>query len=109
MLITSELKFIRVSPRKMRLLVDSIKSLKPKKALENLEFINKTGNKYLIKLIESALANAVNNKQLKEETLKFNKIEVSEGPKLKRFRPVSRGMAHQYKHRTSHVRIVLEG
>lgn len=106
---TAELKFIKVSPRKMRLLVDAIKPLSPKVALENLEMINKSGSKILIDIIKSAISNAVNNNKLDEKKLKFKRIDVSEGTRIKRVRPVSRGVAHGYKHRTTHVRVVLEG
>lgn len=107
--IYSELKFIKVSPRKMRLLVDSIKLLSPEKAIENLGAINKAGSKILSDIIKSAIANAVNNNKLEKEKLKIKRIDVSEGMRIKRFRPVSRGVAHGYKHRTTHVRVVLEG
>ena len=106
---TAELKFIKVSPRKMRLLVDAIKPLSPAVALENLEIINKSASTILIDIIKSAIANAVNNNKLDESKLKFKSIDVSEGMRIKRIRPVSRGVAHGYKHRTTHVRVVLEG
>jgi large subunit ribosomal protein L22 len=105
----AESKFIRITPRKMRLLVDAIKTLSPVVALENLENINKSGSKILIKVITSAMANAVNNNKLEKDKLKFKRFDISEGVRIKRFRPVSRGMAHGYKHRTTHVRVVLEG
>lgn len=107
--ISSETKFIKVTPRKMRLLVDAVKPLSPKLALENLGMLNKSGSKILIKIIKSALSNAVNNNKLDENKLKFKRFDVSEGVRIKRFRPVSRGVAHGYKHRTTHVRVVLEG
>ena len=105
----AESKFIRITPRKMRLLVDAIKTLSPVVALQNLENINKSGSKILIKVITSAMANAVNNNKLEKDKLKFKRFDISEGVRIKRFRPVSRGMAHGYKHRTTHVRVVLEG
>jgi large subunit ribosomal protein L22 len=107
--VVAESKFIRITPRKMRLLVDAIKTLSPKSALENLENLNKSGSKILIKVIKSAIANAVNNQKLDADKLKFKRFDVSEGVRIKRFRPVSRGVAHGYKHRTTHIRVVLEG
>jgi len=107
--VSAQSKFIRVTPRKMRLLVDAVKTLSPKVALENLENINKSGSKTLIKVITSAMANAVHNNKLAKDNLKFKRFDVSEGTRIKRFRPVSRGVAHGFKHRTTHVRVVLEG
>lgn len=105
--VKAEAKFIRMSPRKARLVADSIKQFSPAVALEQLRFINKAAASPLAKVIASALANAA-NKKLKTENLKFKKIEVLEGPRMKRWRPVSRGMVHQYKKRTSHIKVILE-
>lgn len=107
--IISQSKFIRIAPRKVRLLVDAIEPLSPKQALESLENLNKSGSKVLIKVIKSAIANAVNNSKVEEEKLKFKRFDISEGIRIKRFRAVSRGVAHGIKHRTTHIRVVLEG
>lgn len=100
-------RFVRVSPRKMQILVKGIKLLEPQNAVVNLTYINKSGAMPLKKLILSAMANAKNKGITDTSALKFKQIEVLPGSAMKRFRPVSRGMAHQYKKRMSHVRVVL--
>jgi len=102
-------KYIRISPRKVRLVVNAIKGLSPQKALTYLKFIKKRAAQPLAKVIKSALSNAKTNHNLQPEKLKFKKIEVTEGPTLKRWRPISRGRAHKINKRTSHIKVVLEG
>lgn len=101
-------KFVRVSPRKVRLLAEVVKSFSPAEALVRLGFLKKAGAKELAQTLKSALANAENNLKIAKESLKIKKIEIGGGPFLKRFRAVARGAAHQYKRRTSHIKIILE-
>jgi len=98
-------KFIRTSPRKMREVVKMIKDLHPQKAVDTLFHVNKRASLPLSKVIKSAIANA---KQKGIVEVKFKEIQVGEGPRLKRGRPVSRGRWHSIKKRMSHVRVVLE-
>jgi len=107
--VKAEAKYIRMSPRKVRLVVRAIKELTAQQAVETLKFVNKRAAKPLSKLIQSAIANAKNNFGLKPETLRFKKIQVGEGPTLKRWRAVSRGRAHPIMKRTSHIKVILEG
>lgn len=107
--VKAEAKYIRISPRKVRLVADAIRGLDPQKALEYLKFVNKRAAGPLSKLIKSAIANAQNNFSLKPEDLKFKNIQVGEGPTLKRWQAVSRGRAHSIMKRTSHIKVVLEG
>jgi len=106
--VKSEAKYIRISPRKLRLLAEMVKDLTPKEALTSLSLTNKRGARLLFAAIKNALANAVSNFKLKEEDLKFKKIEINQGPVFKRWRPVARGVAHQLKKRLSHIKILLE-
>lgn len=101
-------KNIRISAKKVRLVVDQIKKLTPEKALMILEFTQKSSSYPLKKVIASAVANAKNNYGLDQQNLKFKTIEIGEGPAYKRFRPVSRGRAHAILKRTSNISIVLE-
>ncbi|MBI5465597.1 hypothetical protein HY946_03220, partial [Candidatus Gottesmanbacteria bacterium] len=80
----------------------------PQATLDQLAFLNKAGAKVLLKTLKSAIANAENNLKIKRENLKIKKIEIGEGPRLKRWRAISRGAAHQYKRRTSNIKVVLE-
>ena len=107
--IIAESKYIRISPRKVALVVKALAGLSPKDALEKLSFIGKSAASPLAKILKSALANAQNNKKLKPTDLKIKKLEVLPGPSFKRWRPISRGQAHSYKRRTSHIKITLEG
>lgn len=108
MLIKAGLHNIRISSRKLRNIAKAIASLSPKEALDHLKFLNKSGSVHLILVIKQAIANAVNNKKLKEEDLRFQKIEITTGPIMKRWRAVSRGRAHSIKKRTSNINIILE-
>lgn len=99
-------KYIRVTPRKLVLVARGLKSLAPQAALTQLEFIQKSGAKALRQVIASALANA-KQQNLEPKSLVFTQIAVTPGGAFKRFRAVSRGMAHEYKKRMSHVRVVL--
>lgn len=100
-------KYIRVSPRKLQLLTDSVRALPAKQAVTTLSFINKSGARELRGVILSALANAKNRNVAGENDLVFKTLSVHPGSAMKRFRAVSRGMAHEYKKRMSHVKVVL--
>ncbi|OGD53928.1 50S ribosomal protein L22 [Candidatus Beckwithbacteria bacterium RBG_13_35_6] len=108
MLIRAKQKYIRITPRKVRLIAKAIKSLTPVEALDYLKFINKKAALPLAKTIKQALANAENNLKLAKQELKFNKIDIQEGAVYKRWRPVSRGRAHSILKRTCHIEVVLE-
>ena len=105
--VKAEAKYIRISPRKVRLVVNAIRGLTPQKALTYLKFVNKSGAVPISKVIKSAMANAQNNFGLKPEDLKFKKIRVESGPTLKRWQAVSRGRAHSIMKRTSHIKVIL--
>lgn len=108
MIVKAQQKYIRTSPRKMRLVVGAIRGLPPREALAQLAFMRKRAAQPVAKVIKQALANAANNHGLQQESLNFKNIEVSEGPVFKRWRAVSRGRAHPILKRTSHLTIVLE-
>lgn len=99
-------KFIKIGPRKMRLVADAVRDKTPVEALELLPFINKRGSKSVSKTINTAIANA-KVKGMDETKLIFKTLDINEGPRLKRFRPVSRGRAHAYVKQMSHIRVVL--
>lgn len=101
-------KFLKVSPRKLRLLVDNVRNLSAVEAVETLKFVRKAASLPLRKSIESAIANAANNLKLSKENLRIKSLEVGEGGSFKRFRPSGRGRIHPYKKRMSHIRVILE-
>lgn len=100
-------KFIRISPKKIRPVAAVAKKLKPLEAVEKLPFVAKKASLPLKKVIVQALASA-KEKGISGENLKFKEIQITEGPRLKRGRPVSRGRWHPIKKRMSHIRVVLE-
>lgn len=102
----AEQKFILISPRKLRPVADVIRKVSPVTALQVLPNTGKRGAEPLGKVIKAALANA-KQKGVGEGDLAFKEIMISEGPRLKRGQPVSRGMWHPIKKRMSHIRVVL--
>jgi len=107
--IKAELKRYRVSPRKARLVADLISGMKVDDALAQLAFAKKRTAPVFAKLLNSAVSNAKHNFKIDtdKQTLYIKRISVDEGPPLKRWMPVWRGMAHQFKKRTSHITVVL--
>lgn len=102
----SEQKYLILSPRKIRPVIDVIKKMTPNKALESLPFIKKRASEFVFKVIKSAVANAT-QKGVDSNTLVFKEIQIGEGPRLKRGQPVSRGRWHPIKKRMSHVKVIL--
>jgi len=84
-----------------------IKKLNPMEAVEALPISGKRAALSLEKVIKSAIANA-KEKGFAESDLIFDEIQINEGPRLKRGRPVSKGRWHPYKRRMSHIRVVLK-
>jgi large subunit ribosomal protein L22 len=101
-------KYIRRAPRKARLVADSVRGLRVIDALAQLEFSPRHAAADVAKAIRSAAANAEHNHSLTREDLWLKQIVVDEGPTMKRIHQVSRGMAHQYFHRTCHITAVVE-
>ncbi len=101
-------KSVRISPRKVRLVAESIRNKPAVEALQTLSLIRKRAASFLEKTLKSAMANAMHNTKVAEEALFIKKIEVTEGPPFKRFHPSTRGRIHPYKKRTSHIKIILK-
>lgn len=101
-------KYIRTSPRKLRLVADAVRGLRADKALEYLHFLGKRAGLPVAKVIRSATASARLEQNLDAKDLKVKIIDVGEGPTYKRWRAVSRGSAHSIMKRTSHIKVILE-
>ena len=99
---------VRISPRKVRLVADSIRNLSLEKALSVLNMTQKRGASVLNSVFKSAIGNAVNNAKKNKDALTIKGIEVWDGPAIKRFHESTRGRAHPYKKRSSHIKIILE-
>ncbi len=102
----AEQKFLLMSPRKIRLVVELIKKMKPAEAVTKLPFVQKRAALEIQKVIKSAVANA-KNQGASDIDLIFKEIQVGEGPRLKRGKAASRGRWHPRKRRMSHIRVVL--
>lgn len=101
-------KYIRTSPRKLRLVADAVRHLDPGAALQYLRFLSQRAAGPLHHALRSAIANAKSAQGLGPESLRIKSIDIAEGPTYKRWRAVSRGSAHSVMKRTSHINITLE-
>lgn len=104
----AKLTMLRSTPQKTRLVVDLIRGKNVGDAENILRFTGRRAAKPILKLLQSAKANAVNNHDMFEDELVVSKIMVDEGPVLKRYLPRARGRADMLRKRTSHITIVLE-
>lgn len=108
MAISAQIKYLRISPRKVRLVADLIRYKTVGEAEAILKFTAKKASRPLLKLLESSIANAKNNFKKDVSTLFISSIKVDGGPILKRTMPRSRGTAFAIQKKTSHITIVLE-
>ena len=100
-------KSIRMSPRKVRLVANLIKGMDAEKAKWQLTFNKKIASNVLLKILNSALANAKENFAIEADNLKVKEITVDGGPVLKRWLPRAQGRATPLRKGTSHVKLVL--
>ena len=99
-------KYMHTSTRKLQLVADMVRKMKPLLALRTLHFTNKAAAESLSKAIKTSLANA-KQRGIEAENLTFKKLEINEGPSMDRIRAGSKGRAKPYKKRMSHIKIVL--
>ncbi len=100
-------KYVRISPRKVRLIMDQIRGKDVEEALNLLSFSRQKGSNILKKLVNSAIANAQQSSDIDVDNLYIHKIFADEGPVLKRFRPRAMGRATRIRKRTSHLTVTL--
>ncbi|MBS3810837.1 MAG: 50S ribosomal protein L22 [Halanaerobiales bacterium] len=101
-------KYVRVSPRKTRRVIDLIRGKDIGQALGILRNTPNKPSKIVEKVLNSAIANAENNHDMLVDDLYVEKCFVDEGPTMKRFRPRAMGQASPINKRTSHVTVILE-
>ena len=101
-------RYLRVSPRKARRIIDVVRGTKVTEALDVLRFDEHAASEDVYKVVASAVANAEHNQRLDRESLWISEAFVDEGPTLKRFRPRAQGRAYRIRKRTSHVTVVVE-
>ncbi len=100
-------RYVRVAPRKARLVADQIRGLHIDRARALLQFSPRSAAQDIGKLIESAASNAENNHDLVADEMRVAEITVDEGPTLRRFRPRALGRATPINKRTSHIAVAL--
>ncbi|MDH7577520.1 MAG: 50S ribosomal protein L22 [Bacillota bacterium] len=101
-------RYIWISPRKVRQVVDLVRGKNVAEALAILRFTPKKAARPVAKVVRSALANAEHNYNLDPDALYIKKICVDEGPVFKRYRPRARGRADLRRRRTSHITVVVD-
>ena len=105
--ITAKLKYLKIAPRKTRFVADLIRGLSVNEAQARLLLGARRPNEALLKLLKSAIANAVNNAKLNQNSLYVKEIRVDQAPKLVRYWPRARGAMGKIEKKASHVTLVL--
>ena len=100
-------RYVRVAPRKARLIADQVRGMPIEQARALLEFSPRGAAEDIRKLIESAAANAENNHDLIGDEMRISEITVDEGPTLRRYRPRALGRASRINKRTCHIAVAL--
>ena len=101
-------RYVRIAPRKARLVTDLIKGKPVEEALTILRFVPKKAARLVDKTLRSAVANAEQNPNIDVDTLYIKRIFVDGGPTMKRWRPRAMGRATQIIKRTSHITVILD-
>ncbi|MCF6094803.1 50S ribosomal protein L22 [Microaerobacter geothermalis] len=100
-------RYVRIAPRKVRLVVDLIRGKQVGEAIAILRHTPKAASPVVEKVLNSAIANAENNLEMDPNNLVISEIYVDQGPTLKRFRPRAMGRASRINKRTSHITVVV--
>lgn len=100
-------KFIRLSPRKARMVVDLIRGKKLEEALAILRYTPNKATEAVTKVVKSAAANAEHNNEMDKDELIISQVYVDQGPTLKRFMPRAMGRADVMRRKTSHITVVV--
>ena len=102
------LKYARISPRKVKIVLDLIRNKPVGVAMGILQNTPKSASEYLTKLLASAIANAENNHNMDKDKLYVAECFATQGPTLKRIRPRAQGRAFKILKKTSHVTLVVK-
>lgn len=101
-------KYIRISPRKVKVVLDLIRGKNVKEAENILRFTPKAASEIVAKVLKSAVANAENNHEMNKDNLYVAETYANAGPVLKRFQPHAQGRAFRINKRTSHITVVVK-
>ena len=104
----AHLKYVRISPRKVQIVLDLIRGKDTETAMAILKNTNKIASEHLIKLLKSAVANAEHNFNMNAGNLYVSECFVCPGPTLKRIMPRAQGRAYHIMKRTSHVTLAVK-
>ncbi len=104
----AKVKYVRMSPSKVRIMLDVIRGKRAVEAMAILENSTQIAREPLVKLLKSAIANAENNKGMNKDDLVVAECYVCPGPTLKRMMPRAKGRADRILKRTCHITIVLD-
>ena len=105
--VRAQLNYLRMSPTKVRAVTNLIKGMDVDTALEQLHYVSRIAKEPVEKLLNSAIANALNNFNLDRKNLYIKSFTVDGGPTLKRWRPRAFGRAGMIRKRTSHLQVIL--
>ncbi len=105
--VRAKARYVRTSPRKVRIVADQIRGLEVERAIALLNFSPRGASVPVLKLLQSAAANAENNYDLDPDEMRITSISVDEGPTMRRYRPRARGRATRIEKRSSHINIAL--
>ena len=100
-------RYVRIAPRKARLIADQVRGMQIEKARALLQFSPRGAARDIQKLLDSAASNAENNHELIADEMRIAEITVDEGPTLRRFQPRAQGRASRINKRTSHISLAL--
>lgn len=101
-------KYVRISPLKVRLVMDVVRGKRVDRALSMLTYMPQKAAREVARTIKSAAANAENNFDMDPERLVVRTIHADEGPALKRFMPRARGMGNRIRRRTTHITVIVD-
>ncbi len=101
-------RYVRIAPRKVRIVTELVKGKSAEEALTILKFLPKKAARLVSKTLQSAVANAEQNPNVDVDTLYIKRIYVDGGPSLKRWRARAMGRATKILKRTSHITIILD-
>jgi large subunit ribosomal protein L22 len=101
-------KYVRIAPRKARLVADEIRGKSYPEAVSLLRFTNKRAARIVGDVLNSAAANAEHNADADPDELRVRTVKIDEGPTIKRYRPRAMGRATMIRKRTSHITVELE-
>ena len=105
---TAKATYVRISPRKVQIVLDLIRNQPADKAMAILQYTPKAACEPVMKVLKSAIANAENNNGMNAENLYIAEAYANKGPTMKRIRPRAQGRAYRIEKRMSHITIVLD-